>query len=111
MEKNIKRFVNVFTIDEWGKVQENYGTIVATDIEFLIKESEDLDLLCLSGIDIEFDTYFNYAQSKEIFDNELSVLKNKKNINFSLLKVIEKGIDFVKREGDWIYLKIEKATP
>ena len=92
MEKNIKGFVNIFTIDEWGKVQENYGTVVATDVELLIKESEGLDLLCLRGIDIQFDTYFNYAQSKEIFDNELRVLKNKKNVNRLLIKMIEKVI-------------------
>ena len=106
IQTDLKR-LRILVIDEWGETQETYGAVSEQDVQSLVDEAEKLNLLCLSGIDTKYDTYFNYAQSVEILEKELVALKSTGRLSLQLLEMIEKGTKTVNEEGSWIYLKVE----
>jgi len=101
-----KNIVGLFVVGEFGEMEAVLGETFIEDVQELITEAEKLNLVCLSGIDIHEDTFFNYLQVETILKDELGILQKNPAISVHLLSMIEKGAKLVQKEAGFTYLKI-----
>ena len=95
-----------FIVSESGEIRATLGETFVEDLKKLVTEAEKLSLVCLSGIDVHEDTFFNYLQIEKILNDEIGVLQKNSAISVHVLSMIEKGAKLVQKEGVFIYLKI-----
>ena len=95
-----------FVVSEVGETRVTLGETFVEDVKNLVTEAEKHNLVCLSGIDVHEDTFFNYLQVEKILEDEIGILQKNPAISVHLLSMIEKGAKFVQNAAGFIYLKI-----
>ncbi len=96
--------IKLLVIDEFAEVEKVLGIVDKKDINNMISVAEQLDMKCLSFVDVIGDTYFNEDQASEL-RKEIEILQQYPQVSKKLLGIIEEGIKIIQREG--AYLKFE----
>ncbi len=100
------KVINLRVLDEFNEQLHDCGVLNPIELTDVIDSASQCQLINISLIDINNDTYFNNDQLKDV-EREIVHLGKHFPQSAALLACIKNGIDLTRSEGTYAYLKFE----